>query len=552
MHSQGNSDPSVATSHLVLITPAKNEESFLYTLVESVLSQTLRPILWLIVDDGSTDNTSQVVERYARKHTWIKLLKTDQTLGRSFCSKARAFNYAYRNIASHTFHFVANVDADISIPDDYFAFLLDQFKKDPRLGVAGTRYTDGAYGISRVRRLGRSDDVCGAVQLFRRECIDEIGGYVESGRGAIDSVAGAEARLRGWRTRTFEERLFIHHRGCAASTFLSHVSGRFKFGEKAHSLGSHPAWELARVFSQLLRPPIAIGGVIFAFGFLTATLRNCPRAASPAVVEFVRAEQRARIKLILRRLIRPRTTKVIRYDMNKAASWSGAQFLRDVTLRVFDMLHSGWIRLKPTDGTYRVVGDWNDCIDKPCNVPRYNVLVALVGGRSSVLEIGAGVGTFGAHLLKRYPLCRYLGVERSEAAAAHAIELLGRDSIVCSSAEEFRLDLGSYDSILFNDMLYYCADPVGLLRRYRSVLRENGIIIVAIFMRPGVPGWSQRLRHIIDPRRPMCNTHCAAMIHSEFQNRSWNVKHTEDVYYPDGDHYSRIWCVNKRRSLPRI
>ena len=121
----------------VLITPARNEERFISKTLDSVIAQTLLPERWVIVDDGSTDRTAEIVEDYAKRYQWIELIRRSQRVDRNFAGKADAFNAGFEQVRSLPFEIVGNLDADISFERDYFEFLVGKFCEFPGLGVAG-------------------------------------------------------------------------------------------------------------------------------------------------------------------------------------------------------------------------------------------------------------------------------------------------------------------------------------------------------------------------------------------------------------------------------
>ena len=197
----------------VLITPAHNEEAFIQKTLESVVAQTLRPARWIIVDDGSTDRTAEIVGSYEKQYPWIELVRRPQRLDRSFAGKVRAFNLGLGQVASLTFEVLGNLDADLSFDPDYLEFLMQKFSDDPKLGVAGTPFTEnGGYDTAHDSFEGENH-VAGGCQLFRRRCFEEIGGYVPNGIGGVDWVAVTTARMKGWKTRSFLEKRF-HHSEC--------------------------------------------------------------------------------------------------------------------------------------------------------------------------------------------------------------------------------------------------------------------------------------------------------------------------------------------------
>lgn len=158
-----------------LITVAWNEDEFIEKTILSVVGQNILPKIWVIVNDGSTDRTEEIINKYAVAYSWIDIISIEPHSSHSFASKVRGFLAAYERIRSIDFDIIGNVDADISFEPNYFEFLLDKFESDPRLGVAGTPFVeDGRHYDYRFTSI---EHVSGACQLFRRECYEEIGGY---------------------------------------------------------------------------------------------------------------------------------------------------------------------------------------------------------------------------------------------------------------------------------------------------------------------------------------------------------------------------------------
>lgn len=287
----------------VLITPARNEEALIGKTIRSVISQTVLPRRWIIVSDGSTDRTEEIVSRYTTVHGWMELLKMPDHEGHSFAAKARCFNAAYERLESTPYDIIGNLDADISFEPDYFEFLLDRFAENPRLGVAGTPFVEG--GTHYDFRYASLEHVSGACQLFRRECFEEIGGYIPVREGGIDWIAVTTARMRGWTTRTFLERTCYHHRkiGTGDSRQLAAI---FKYGRKNYMLGGHPLWQALRALFQMKRKPYVIGGMLLISGYVWGFLTRTKRPLSQELLSFYRREQMARLKQIISRPIRIR------------------------------------------------------------------------------------------------------------------------------------------------------------------------------------------------------------------------------------------------------
>src|SRR6516164_4774334 len=235
------------TAKYVLVTPARNEAQFIELTLKSVIAQTVRPLRWVIVSDGSTDGTDELVRKYAEDNPWIEVLRLPDRRERHFGGKVMAFNAGWVRVKDLPYEVIGNLDADVSFEADYFEFLLNKFAASPGLGVAGTPFTEGngTYDY----RFTSIEHVSGACQVFRRECFEDIGGYTPSKAGGIDHVAVLTARMKGWKTRTFLEKVCHHHRkmGTAQSGALMI---RFKDGALDYALGSHPLWELFRTVYQ--------------------------------------------------------------------------------------------------------------------------------------------------------------------------------------------------------------------------------------------------------------------------------------------------------------
>jgi biofilm PGA synthesis N-glycosyltransferase PgaC len=281
-------------SGYVLITPARNEARFIEMTIRSVVMQNVRPIKWIIVSDGSTDGTDEIVRQYMTKHTWIELVRMPDRSERHFAGKVHAFNAGCAKVQHLEYDIIGSLDADISFDEDYFSFLLHKLAEDRALGLVGTPFKDGSNPIYDYRFVN-IEHVSGACQLFRRECFEEIGGYVPVKGGCIDHIAVLSARLKGWKTRTFTEKICFHHRpmGTAQDSLLM---ARFRNGRKDYVIGNHPLWELCRAAYQMTKRPIFIGGLLLMSGYVWALIRRTERPVSRELVAFQRREQMHRLK----------------------------------------------------------------------------------------------------------------------------------------------------------------------------------------------------------------------------------------------------------------
>jgi glycosyltransferase involved in cell wall biosynthesis len=287
----------------VLITPAHNEEAFIERTLVSMVAQTRFPERWVIVDDGSTDRTAQIVEGYASRYQWIELFRMPQRINRSFAGKVHAFNAGLERARSLEFDVIGNLDADLSFEPDYLEFLIGKFAEDPRLGVAGTPFTeDDGYDTARDSFEGENH-VAGGCQLFRRQCFEEVGGYIPNRAGGIDWIAVTTARMRGWKTRSFPEKRFHHYRTLGTAG-RGPLRALFSYGEKDYYLGGSPIWQLFRVAYRMTKKPVLLGGLALLSGYIWAALRRSHRAASPELMRFHRHEQMKKLRAIFSTILR--------------------------------------------------------------------------------------------------------------------------------------------------------------------------------------------------------------------------------------------------------
>ena len=277
----------------ILITPARNEAEFIELTIKSVVAQTIRPIKWIIVSDGSTDGTDGIVCKYAADHPWIELLRMPERGERHFAGKVEAFNAAYSHIRGLQYEVIISLDGDISFDEDYFSFLLRKLAEDPRLGLVGTPFKESS-SQSYDYRFVNIEHVSGACQVFRRECFEEIGGYVPVKGGGIDLIAVITARMKGWKTRTFPEKVCRHHREMGTAQH-GKLRARFKTGAKDYAFGNHPLWEVFRTVRQLAQKPFAIGGLMLLSGYVWALIRGVERPVPSELVAFTRREQMQRL-----------------------------------------------------------------------------------------------------------------------------------------------------------------------------------------------------------------------------------------------------------------
>jgi glycosyltransferase involved in cell wall biosynthesis len=277
----------------VLITPARNEEAFIEQTIQSVISQTILPLRWVIVSDGSTDGTDEIVNKYLQDYPWIELIRMPERQERHFAGKVYAFNAGYERVKDLKYDIIGSLDADISFAPDYFDFLLAKFGENPKLGVGGTPFKE--EGQQYDYRFTSLEHVSGACQLFRRECFEAIGGYNPLKVGGIDLVAVITARMKGWQTRTFTGKISQHHRKMGAGMRRG-LKIIFWSGYHDYLMGVHIVWQLFRSIYQMRGKPLVFSGLFLFTGYLWALMTGVKRPVSNEFVEFRRREQMRRLR----------------------------------------------------------------------------------------------------------------------------------------------------------------------------------------------------------------------------------------------------------------
>lgn len=278
----------------VIVSPARNESRSIDSTIQSVVAQTVLPMKWVIVSDGSTDGTDEIVQSYVANYPWIELLRMPERKERHFAGKVYAFNAGLARVKDLRYEVVVSLDADITFEANYFEFLLGKLASDATLGLVGTPFretTNESYDY----RFVSIEHVSGACQVFRRECFEGIGGYVPVKGGAIDNIAVISARMKGWKTRTFTEMSCLHHRPMGTAQ-QGAWKARFKFGGKDYAIGNHPLWELFRTLYQMTKKPFIIGGLALGTGYLWASISRAERPVSTELMQFHRREQMQRLK----------------------------------------------------------------------------------------------------------------------------------------------------------------------------------------------------------------------------------------------------------------
>jgi hypothetical protein len=282
----------MSSSGYVLVTPVRDEERTIGLTIASVLAQTQRPREWIIVSDGSTDRTNAIVSCASSEHPWIRLLALPPRAGRDFAAVVKNTEQGVRTLECRHYSFLGLLDSDVSFQVDYFEQLLKRFAANPRLGLAGGVVID--IGTPRDRLPRNRHDVPGAVQFFRRECFESLGGLIAIPEGGWDALTCAVARMRGYETRLFTDLIVDHHK----PRNIAHggqLRRRWQLGIRDHALGYHALFEFVKCCGKLHHHPFFFGAAAWLLGYCSAVVQRRRRIISSELVGFVRREQAIRL-----------------------------------------------------------------------------------------------------------------------------------------------------------------------------------------------------------------------------------------------------------------
>jgi len=279
----------------VLLTAAHNEEAQIGATVRSVLNQTQLPESWIIVSDNSCDRTLEVVENEIKGSNFIEIItKNDSSPKANFASKVMALRIGYERLHGEVFDYIGILDADVEVENSYYEKVLREFKKDPNLGIAGGFIHEVNDGKYEKRPFNSVRSVAGGIQMLRHECYDEIGGFIPFSNGGEDWAAEVMARMKGWKVQSFPEiRAYHNRKGRNKRGFLKECYGQ---GQRAYAIGSHPVFEIFKFINRLKDRPYFLTSCIRLFGYTKCCLSREKRMVSREFVEFLRSEQKKRIK----------------------------------------------------------------------------------------------------------------------------------------------------------------------------------------------------------------------------------------------------------------
>jgi len=284
----------IATTKYVIITPARDEEDFLQKTIIAVANQTVKPIQWIIIDDGSSDATGQIIDHFARIYSWITARhRSDRGHREAGAGVVHAFYDGYALIEPTEWEFLVKLDADLSFPPDYFERCFAEFAKDQTLGIGGGgiyHEVDGGLELEETPQF----HVRGATKIYRRECWDQLGGLLRA--PGWDTVDELKANMLGWTTRSFPNLCVSHYRftGAADGAWKNSV----KDGCANYITGYHPLFMLFKCVRRLIQRPYFSGSIGLMWGFLSSYWKRTPQVEDRSLICYTRNQQMRRLLLL--------------------------------------------------------------------------------------------------------------------------------------------------------------------------------------------------------------------------------------------------------------
>lgn len=281
---------------IVVVSPCRNETEFMRKTLDSVVAQSVPPTLWVIVDDGSTDGSDDLVRSYMDQHDWIRLVQVPDRGHRAVGpGVVRAFYTGLETVQLEDFDYVCKLDLDLDLPPRYFETLLERMEADPRIGTCS--------GKPYVRRGGqlvserRGDEMSvGMTKFYRRDCFEEIGGFVHE--VMWDAIDCHKARQMGWKAVSWDHPdLNFEHLRPMGSSQTSIYTGRRRHGYGQYFMGTDPVYFLATAAFRALEPPYVLGGLCMVQGYIGAWMRGEKQLDDPELRAFIRAYQRRSLKV---------------------------------------------------------------------------------------------------------------------------------------------------------------------------------------------------------------------------------------------------------------
>lgn len=286
------------TSTYVLITPVKDEERYLPGVVDSIGRQTVKPLKWIIVSDGSIDGTDAIAREAARLLPFVSFIRVDRGMERRFGAKANAFRIGSESLSLESYDYIGNLDADVTLPPNYYESLMNEMIMDTSLGViSGVCLDRTPKGYERT--ISSLDHAVGAVQFWRRSCFEMVGGYRTVTVGGTDSLAEAAARFHGWRAASIERLHVLHHKPIDSAGGRSASRAAYRAGLTDYYIGTHPVFAIIKAIRRWSVRPRIVSTALRTLGYVSKWATGEQTDAEPPLVDFVRREQSRKLRSVV-------------------------------------------------------------------------------------------------------------------------------------------------------------------------------------------------------------------------------------------------------------
>lgn len=273
-----------------IISPCRNEAQYMQKTLDSVINQTVRPHSWIIVDDGSTDETPKILSRYAKKHEWIKIItRSDRGRRNVGPGVIEAFNEGLKHIKLDDFDYICKLDLDLKLPEKYFEILIDRMERNTRIGTCSGKPYEWRKGKFITDNYGDEMSV-GASKFYRTSCFQEIGGFVKE--VMWDAIDCHKCRYLGWIACSWDEHeLRFEHLRPEGASQKNILTGRMRHGFGQYYMGTSLTFMIASAVYRMKFPPYITGGMFMLVGYLQSLLQRKPRHPDPKLRKFIRKYQ---------------------------------------------------------------------------------------------------------------------------------------------------------------------------------------------------------------------------------------------------------------------
>lgn len=277
----------------IIVTPVKNEAKYIEQTLTSIQNQTVQPYKWIIVNDGSTDRTREIVLNFARSYQPIMLVdrQSRDPKRKRGQGVVEAFYAGYQKIQQESYDYVVKLDGDLKLPPDFFEKIFCECDKNPRLGIAS--------GVSYIQKNQQWEPeraargyTYGETKVYRKKCFEEIGGLMRwMGWDGIDHI---KAVMHGWEASSFSHIIFYHLRPEGRGTGA--LKANYERGLGCYFMGYHPIFFFLRAIKTMRSAPYIVGGLTMMFGYVKSRLAKSNQISDPKFIAFLRKNQINRIR----------------------------------------------------------------------------------------------------------------------------------------------------------------------------------------------------------------------------------------------------------------